>query len=131
LENRIADKEDAVEIWKTKTTELEKQVRKLTNSLGEAQGKISLLEKKLEEAADRHADDVRRLTERIPHEASHEVSLFQKRIEASLVSEFKELERMESAPMSIELGANLRTLLRRIYSKMQHIGLDFARGIKS
>lgn len=130
LENRAAERDEAMEAWKTKGTELEKQVRKLTNSLGEAQGKISLLAKKLEEATERHTNDMRRLSERIPHEASHEVSLFQKRIEASLMSEFRELERMESSPMSMELGANLRTLLRRIYSKMQHIGLDFSRGGK-
>ncbi|MEW6263653.1 MAG: hypothetical protein AB1641_11315 [Thermodesulfobacteriota bacterium] len=127
LEARVEERDSALNIEKSKSNDLEKQVRKLTKSLSESQGKIALLEKKLEDAQDRHAGDVRRLSERIPHAASHELSLYQKRIEAMLLVDYKEISKIETAPMTLELGRTLRTNLRRIFSKLEHLGLDFTR----
>lgn len=102
----------------------EKEARRLNLVLSESQGKVSLTERKLEDAVVKYSDEIKRLTDRAGVDAQHEVSLLRKRVRSSVAPEMREMEKLMNTKLSIETASNLKALLNRLTSKLEQAGLE-------
>ncbi|MDR2197948.1 MAG: hypothetical protein LBR53_00530 [Deltaproteobacteria bacterium] len=125
LSSRVDDLERKLAASRSHTTVQEKEIRHLSSSLSESQGKISILENKLTEERERHQEEVKKLQERLNSDAKHEANLLKKRVRTAVGPELVDLERLSHEKPSNELASNLKALLGRLIAKLEQVGFEF------
>ncbi|MDR2353223.1 MAG: hypothetical protein LBF22_08705 [Deltaproteobacteria bacterium] len=126
INSRMEELERKLANERTHNTVQEKEVRHLSSTLFEAQGKNTILEKKLQELESQHADEIKKLNDRLNSDAKHEVSLLKKRVRTALVPELQDLEKLSNVKLSTELASNLKALITRVVSKLEQVGFDLS-----
>ncbi len=64
------------------------------------------------------------LTKRVDIEAAYQVNVLKNKIKKALTIDFKEIETLESVEMTVNLGLNLRSQIKTIFAKLNHLGID-------
>jgi chromosome segregation ATPase len=122
--NRADETERRLAAERNQTMTAEKESRRLAALLSEAQTKNTLLEQKLVEHDGAHADEVKRLNEKMGSDAKHEVGLLKKRLKMAITPELDDLEKLSTEKLSAELASNLKALISRLLSKLEQVGFD-------
>ncbi|MDR1608614.1 MAG: hypothetical protein LBT38_09445 [Deltaproteobacteria bacterium] len=122
--NRVDGLERKLATERGQTLSQEKECRRLSSSLMEAQGKIQILETKLSEMGVKHGEELKKITERYNADAKHEVTLLKKRVKTALAPELNDLEKLSTEKLSSDLASNLRALVNRLLSKLQQAGVE-------
>ncbi|MDR3153379.1 MAG: hypothetical protein LBW85_03695 [Deltaproteobacteria bacterium] len=125
INSRMEELERKLAAERTHTSVQEKEVRQLSSSLFEAQGKNKLLEKRIAEQETHEVEEIKKLNSRIDSNAKHELNLLKKRVRTALGPELHDLEKYESEKPSAELASNLKALMSRMIAKLQQVGFDF------
>jgi chromosome segregation ATPase len=102
----------------------EKEVRRLASLLSESQSKTTILEQKLLEREAAHADELKKLQEKVGSDAKHEVGLLKKRVKLAVTPELEDLEKLSRDRLSAELASNLKALINRFISKLEQVGFE-------
>ncbi|MDR1578620.1 MAG: hypothetical protein LBT86_10430 [Deltaproteobacteria bacterium] len=122
--NRVDGLERKLATERSQTMTQEKENRRLTSSLLEAQGKNQILESKLVELAAKHAEEMKKISDRYSADSKHEVTLLKKRVKTAVTPELNDLEKLSVEKLSSELASNLRALINRLLSKLQQAGVE-------
>ena len=125
LEKRIEVLESDLGASKKQCAEVEKEVRKLNRMVAESRDKYDLLQERYEEATKALSEERMRLADRISREANHEVNVLLNRMASSLVSDYKGMDKLLSAPITMETGENLKAQLKTLFNKLIRLGVDF------
>jgi chromosome segregation ATPase len=124
INSRLDELERKLAAERTHNSVQEKEVRQLSSSLYEAQGKNKILEKKLGDMESNHQEEIKKLNERIEANAKHELNLIKKRVRTALGPEVQDIEKLSNEKLSNELASNLRALLSRVVAKLEQVGFD-------
>ncbi|MDR2142563.1 MAG: hypothetical protein LBR11_12420 [Deltaproteobacteria bacterium] len=122
--NRVDGLERKLANERGQTLTQEKECRRLTSSLQEAQGKIQILESKLTEMTNQHTEELKKLTDRFSSDSKHEATLLKKRVKTAVSPELSDLEKLSSEKLSVELASNLRALIYRLLAKLRQAGVE-------
>jgi len=122
--NRIEDLERRLSVERETSALHEKEARRMTLILSESQGKIALLERKLEETVVKYNNEIKRLTDRLNADAQHEVSLLKKRVKSFVAPEITELDKLMGDKLSAETAGHFKALLMRLLAKMEQAGVS-------
>ncbi|MDR2302542.1 MAG: hypothetical protein LBF38_10935, partial [Deltaproteobacteria bacterium] len=123
VNNRVDDLERKLVSERNSTLTQEKEVRKLSSLLSEAQSKNVLLEQKMEEASAHFQEEIKKLNDKLGADAKHELSLLRKRVKMAIGPELEDMENLSKEKLSTELASNLKALMSRFVSKLQQVGL--------
>jgi SMC interacting uncharacterized protein involved in chromosome segregation len=123
VNNRVDDLERRIVTERNMTLTQEKEVRKLTSLLSEANSKNAVLEQKLVEAASHYQEEVKKLNDKLGTESKHELALMKKRVKMAIGPELEDLDKLSKEKLSSELASNLKALMSRFVSKLQQVGL--------
>jgi chromosome segregation ATPase len=123
--NRVDGLERKLANERGQTLNQEKECRRLTSSLMEAQGKIQILETKISELSASHSEELKKLTERLGADSKHEVTLLKKRVKTAVAPELNDLEKLSAEKLSAELASNLKALINRLLAKLRQAGVEF------
>jgi chromosome segregation ATPase len=124
INSRMEDLERKLANERTHNSVQEKEVRHLSSTLYEAQGKNKILENKLQELELQRAEEVKKLNERINSDAKHEINLLKKRVRTALGPEIQDVEKLVNAKLSNELASDLKALVARVIAKLEQVGFD-------
>ena len=124
LNKRIEEMERRLATERNSGLDHEKEVRRLTLDISECQGKIKLMQKKIDDGTNKYNEEIKRLSERMLTDAQHEANLLKKRVRSSVAPEMRDLEKIFSEKLSIEVASNLKALLSRMVSKLEQEGLE-------
>jgi chromosome segregation protein len=102
----------------------EKEVRRLASLLSESQSKTTILEQKIQEREVAHADEIKKLQDKMGSDARHEVGLLKKRMKMAVTPELEDLEKLSRDRLSAELASNLKALINRFISKLEQVGFE-------
>jgi chromosome segregation ATPase len=125
INSRMEELERKLASERTHASVQDKEVRQLSSSLYEAQGKNKILETKLAEQESKHQEEIKKLNERIESNAKHELSLIKKRVRTALGPELQDMEKLNNDKLSNELASNLKALISRLIAKLEQVGFDF------
>jgi chromosome segregation ATPase len=125
INSRMEELERKLAAERTHTSVQEKEVRQLSSSLFEAQGKNKLLEKRLTEQETHQAEEVKKLDSRIDSNAKHELNLLRKRVRTALAPELQDFSKYENDRSTAELASNLKALMSRVIAKLEQVGFNF------
>ncbi|MDR2340545.1 MAG: hypothetical protein LBF40_10525 [Deltaproteobacteria bacterium] len=125
MTSRLDDLERKLATARTHATVQEKEIRHLTLSLSESQGKITIMESKMAEDQARHQEEVKKLQERLNSDSKHEANLLKKRVRTAVGPELRDLEQLSREKPSNELASNLKALIGRLISKLEQVGFEF------
>jgi chromosome segregation ATPase len=123
VNTRVDDLERKLVSEKNSTLTQEKEVRRLSSLLSEAQSKNQLVEQKMVEATYHYQDEVKKLNDKLGSDAKHEMTLLRKRVKMAIGPELDDLDHLSKEKLSTELASNLKALMSRFISKLQQIGL--------
>jgi chromosome segregation ATPase len=126
MTSRLDDLERKLATARTQASVQEKEHRHLSSSLSESHGKIAILENKIAEEQGRHAEEIKKLQERLNSDSKHEANLLKKRVRTALAPELQDLERLSREKPSNELASNLKALINRFISKLEQVGFEFS-----
>jgi chromosome segregation ATPase len=126
ISSRLEELERKLAAERTHASVQEKEVRQLSSSLFEAQGKNKILENRIVGIEAKHAEEVKKLNERIESNAKHELSLVKKRVKTALGPELMDLEKLSAEKSSSELASNLKALIDRLIVKLEQVGFEFS-----
>ncbi|MDR2611592.1 MAG: hypothetical protein LBG06_01670 [Deltaproteobacteria bacterium] len=124
INSRMEELERKLAAERTHTSVQEKEVRQLSSSLYEAQGKNKILEKRIMDQEARESEEVKKLSERVDSNAKHELNLLRKRVRTALGPEVQDLAKYENDKDSAELASNLKALMSRFIAKLEQVGFD-------
>jgi hypothetical protein len=124
INSRMEELERKLANERTHNSVQEKEVRHLSYTLFESQGKNVILENKLQEMTTQHTEEIKKLNERLGSDAKHEVNLLKKRVRTALAPELQDMEKLASAKLSNELASNLKALLSRLIAKLEQVGFE-------
>lgn len=124
LNKRVEEMERRLATERNSGLDHEKEARRLTLALSECQGKIQLMQKKIDDGENKYNEEIKRLGERMLSDAQHEANLLKKRVRSSVAPEMRDLEKIFSEKLSIEVASNLKALLSRMVSKLEQAGLE-------
>ncbi|MEW5724738.1 MAG: hypothetical protein AB1896_16620 [Thermodesulfobacteriota bacterium] len=130
LQERLEDNEAKLEDARKKIVEMEKEIRKLNRLVSESHDKNELFQQRLDEAHKALDEEKRKLADRVAKEAHHEVTVLLNRIATTLVTDYRNTEKLESGPITVEVGENLRAQLRALFAKLGTLGVDFRKAGK-
>ncbi|MDR0549278.1 MAG: hypothetical protein LBI10_07745 [Deltaproteobacteria bacterium] len=122
--NRVDALERKLATERGQTMTQEKENRRLTSSLMEAQGKIQILDGKLTELTATHAEEIKKVAERLGSDSKHEVTLLKKRIKTAVAPELVDFEKLSAEKSSAELASNLKALTNRFLAKLRQAGVE-------
>ncbi|MDR1039559.1 MAG: hypothetical protein LBR80_05210 [Deltaproteobacteria bacterium] len=125
INSRMEELERKLAAERTHTSVQEKEVRQLSSSLFEAQGKNKVLEKRFQDLEAHQTDEIKKLNSRIESNAKHELNLLKKRVRTALGPELQDLGKYENDKASAELASNLKALMARLIAKLEQVGFDF------
>jgi chromosome segregation ATPase len=125
MTSRMDDLEKKLATARTHNTVQEKEIRLLSSSLSESQGKISIMESKMQEDQTRHTEELKKLHDRLNSDSKHEANLLKKRVRTAVGPELQDLERLSKEKPSNELASNLKALIARLISKLEQVGFEF------
>jgi chromosome segregation ATPase len=125
INSRMEELERKLASERARSAVQDKEVRQLSSSLYEAQGKNKILEKKLDDLESKHAEEVKKLNDRIESNAKHELNLVKKRVRTALGPELSDLDKLSNEKASNELASNLKALIDRLIVKLEQVGFDF------
>lgn len=91
------------------------------------QEKKDLLSQLEKEKTDYH-EELNRFSRTIETSSNHKKEVIINRIRESLRTEFCNLEKIENMEMTLQTGETVRSLLKRIFSKLKLEGIDFTGG---
>ncbi|MDR1313488.1 MAG: hypothetical protein LBQ12_07275 [Deltaproteobacteria bacterium] len=124
INSRMEELERKLAAERTHTSVQEKEVRQLSSSLFEAQGKNKVLEKKINDQENHQSDEIKKLNSRIDSNAKHELNLLRKRVRTALGPELHDLNKYETEKPSAELASNMKALMSRLIAKLEQVGFD-------
>ncbi|MDR1546881.1 MAG: hypothetical protein LBU12_09295 [Deltaproteobacteria bacterium] len=124
VNTRNDDLERKLAAERTQTMSHEKECRRLTSSISEAQGKIQFLEQKRAEMATLRDEELKKLQERLASDARHEVAVLKKRVKTALGPEMLDIHKLGGEKLSSELASNLKALIGRLVSKLEQLGFE-------
>lgn len=126
--------------------------KKITALLNELDGKNSLIDKletnlaaiqqnssnlkrekenllsQLEKEKAHYQEELNRFSRTIETSSNHKKEVILNRIRESLRTEFRNLTKIENMEMTVQTGETVRSLLKRIFSKLKLEGIDFTGG---
>jgi chromosome segregation ATPase len=126
INTRADDLERKLATERNLTMTHEKETRRLSSLLSEAQSKNVILENKLIEQDKVHSEEIKKISEKIGTDAKHEVSLLKKRLKMAITPELEDLEKLSRDKLSAELASNLKALMGRFISKLEQVGFEVA-----
>jgi chromosome segregation ATPase len=106
------------------TTDLTTSQQDLSSLRQEKKDLLSQLEK---EKTDYH-EELNRFSRTIETSSNHKKEVIINRIRESLRTEFCNLEKIENMEMTLQTGETVRSLLKKIFSKLKLEGIDFTGG---
>lgn len=127
LEKQLDESDTKLGDARKKNAEQDKEIRKISRMLSEAQDKQDIYQKRLNDATKALEDERVRLSERVAKEARHEVSVMLNRIATMLITDYRQMERMQTAPLTMEVGEELRDQLKSLFTKLSQLGVDFVK----
>jgi chromosome segregation ATPase len=124
VNNRADELERRLAAERNQILTSEKECRRLASLLSESQSKTAILEQKLHEQEALHADDLKKLQDKMGSDAKHEVGLLRKRVKMAITPELEDMEKLSRDKLSAELASNLKALISRFISKLEQVGFD-------
>jgi chromosome segregation ATPase len=124
LAGKLESTDMKLEDERSQTSKLKTQLKKLQAELKSAQEKTDLVQTQHDDVNKRLDEEKRKFAIRITHDANHELIVLKKRISAALKSDLRDIEKLESIPMTPKIGENLRSQMAVMLRKLRDLGID-------
>ncbi|RLC18840.1 MAG: hypothetical protein DRI57_07910 [Deltaproteobacteria bacterium] len=117
--------EDSLKYERGKNATQENKIQDLNRKLCDVEKKHATLGQEIQHLKEIHQAEIQRLNQRIDGEVQYHVDVLKNRIASALLSDCKDMQKIEKIRHSAELCENLHITLKTIFKKLSREGIKF------